>query len=568
MRTKTPDRALLPSLIFSERFASRASVLDNGAAITGTPTFTNNGVASAGTPTSINYKKVAFQGAKHRGFTARFRYSNLQLSGLQTPFSSLFDSAGGGAGILCRTNGTLLQFWSNIGAANVQFAHTLLAADDLAITWNEATGDAKLYNSAGLIDTRNTAGRIDAQANTLNLLSWYGSTFFIGTMHAFDLFEGVLSADEIRDVMQADTFSETLSQNAVCDLPLRSWGFEETSEALADGDMEAAGVASWGNYNTSTITKEAGARTGGTGTKVLRITKSAALGGALQSVVTSGRHYRIRGWVRSDGTAIPSVLNVSFNDIFTCPASGTWRYFDIPLVLAAGASTNIIFGKNAGGDWVEFDDVSVIPLRATTPSFGTVPTVAKLGDGVTATTFPTKLPDAGFSFDGGDYIDTGLIDPFAFNEPFSFSMHVTVRPNAAATQGLLSSRAGAGGIDIRYDTVGNLVWVLYGTPTDYIGRFGAYAGGFSGSLVCTYDGSVAVGGLRIYVNGIRVDTSNLSLGTFSAVSSGAPIQLGAINAGVFMSAGGKIRAFRAFRTELTPSQVMAEHRRLTQTVNA
>ena len=53
---------------------------------------------------------------------------------------------------------------------------------------------------------------------------------------------------------------------------------------------------------------------------------------------------------------------------------------------------------------------------------------ATLGDGSTASTFPTKLSTKGFSFDGGDYLDLGDKDAYSFTDgagndvPFSVSI--------------------------------------------------------------------------------------------------------------------------------------------------
>ena len=87
------------------------------------------------------------------------------------------------------------------------------------------------------------------------------------------------------------------------------------------------------------------------------------------------------------------------------------------------ATTKEVFPSDAilwlefGGQYVNGAGKTVIDNLAT---MGNAVKTVMCGDGTTSTTFPTQLVGKrGCSFDGGDYIDTGIIDPFERTDKFS-----------------------------------------------------------------------------------------------------------------------------------------------------
>ena len=149
---------------------------------------------------------------------------------------------------------------------------------------------------------------------------------------------------------------------------------------------------------------------------------------------------------------------------------------------------------------------------------------ATLGDGSTASTFPTKLSTKGFSFDGGDYLDLGDKDAYSFTDgagndvPFSISLWI--KPNTS--NNFLVKFYGAN-TEYAFSTASDLpILRLYTNGSNYIARYwNKTLVSFIGQwihLVCTYDGSKVYAGLRIYSNGIRVDDSNDGNGTYTGMS--------------------------------------------------
>jgi len=131
---------------------------------------------------------------------------------------------------------------------------------------------------------------------------------------------------------------------------------------LVDGNMEAADTSAWTVVSGGILAKEAGARTGGTGSLVMSIDKTTGdnSGAMSQSVLTNGVDYNITGWARGSDTAgIPTIGDVTFTNIFTGTTSSTWQYFDVDFT----ASGTLIYFVNlivtTTGDKVYFDDVVI-----------------------------------------------------------------------------------------------------------------------------------------------------------------------------------------------------------------
>ncbi len=129
---------------------------------------------------------------------------------------------------------------------------------------------------------------------------------------------------------------------------------------LVNGDFEGAAgppPAGW-TQNLSLITREAGARTGGAGSYVLRIAHDGinASGMAYQTLSVAGNTYRLRGWARGDGTSVPAVGDSAYR--WTGTASTAWQQFDVSWAALATASPRLYGTVLSAGHYVEFDDVT------------------------------------------------------------------------------------------------------------------------------------------------------------------------------------------------------------------
>ncbi len=126
--------------------------------------------------------------------------------------------------------------------------------------------------------------------------------------------------------------------------------FAAAINCLADGDCEDAGTAAW-TAAGATPTKVAGARTGGSGALVLRITWATS-SYVQQVALVTGRIYRLRGWARGDGTRIPVVL-FGGATAWTGTSSNVWQYFDV----TATASNGTLSLSVSGVGYTEWDDL-------------------------------------------------------------------------------------------------------------------------------------------------------------------------------------------------------------------
>jgi len=132
-----------------------------------------------------------------------------------------------------------------------------------------------------------------------------------------------------------------------------------------DGSFEGDGVDNW-TPTTSTLSKEPGTRTDGTGIQVLRLTVVGAASEALASrgFLEIGKTYRLRTWAKGNGTANPAITFDATYDMFTGTDSVDWQEVDIAFV--AQSTTLEIKGlNNAVGSFVEFDDLVVEQIYST-----------------------------------------------------------------------------------------------------------------------------------------------------------------------------------------------------------
>lgn len=148
------------------------------------------------------------------------------------------------------------------------------------------------------------------------------------------------------------------------------------SPGLTDLDMEATGTTAWTAVSGAVLSKQTGTRTGGSGSKVLRVqgdgvtsTQRARQTTTAVSVAT------ITGWARSDGSAVPQIM-LNGLSLAILTASTSWQYFSLQVPYTIyGALDLAINGVSAG--YVEYDDIGYT-IDGATPSTMSRASIAKL----------------------------------------------------------------------------------------------------------------------------------------------------------------------------------------------
>jgi hypothetical protein len=143
-----------------------------------------------------------------------------------------------------------------------------------------------------------------------------------------------------------------------------------SGERLTNGDFETGSPpSSWASVGGATLSAQAGARTGGSGTQYLRSVSTAGVAsGASQVACVAGARYRATGWARGDGASgVPKFSN-NGPPLWTGTNSTTWQYFSVEFT--ATSTTVAVFDTAAGaGEQVDFDDLTLVEL----PGVASVP---------------------------------------------------------------------------------------------------------------------------------------------------------------------------------------------------
>jgi hypothetical protein len=138
-----------------------------------------------------------------------------------------------------------------------------------------------------------------------------------------------------------------------------AYALRNGTELLVDGDMEDSGYSAWTLFNSPTVTKETADPA--QGLRNVKIYKSGAVASIYQTTLTIGKTYRVTGYVRSDGTATPTI-NSEYTVWWTGTTSTSWQYFDFEKVsdgVTVGISKNTTAGNYVEGDGMSVKKLSV-----------------------------------------------------------------------------------------------------------------------------------------------------------------------------------------------------------------
>lgn len=329
-----------------------------------------------------------------------------------------------------------------------------------------------------------------------------GASPLIGTGFGTHTFTAVDARLYFR-VIGAGTTNITMPSTTVKQTDIAAWEAFPGAELLVDGDMEAATTAAWGLSGSPTLTKEAGTRTGGSGTKVLRVAVTVANEGATQTILTVGKRYRVTGWARTNGSTTCSFIDSGAGIVLVIPNSATWQFFDEEWV---AKGTTVRLRTSSVGQYSEWDDVSITEANP-------------LNGGITGATVgqPTTLRGIpyGYSFDAvNDYINiaskelnsffnplAGTLGFFGLSDTWAVGLDSAIALAVDADNLLLVSRSAT-----------NLVGLIVAggiTKTTVIPS-GSPSGWWS--LIMTWD--TVADTLDVYLNGVRATPTLTGLGTW------------------------------------------------------
>lgn len=179
--------------------------------------------------------------------------------------------------------------------------------------------------------------------------------------------------------------------------------------------------------------------------------------------------------------------------------------------------------------------------------------------------FDSPYSNYSLSFDGtGDYINCTDNDMFSFgngttDSPFSISTWVNM---TTVTNFVPIAKDSSGAREWTIRMVSGQVhfYIIDNSVADgYIGRKNSSSPSANTwfNLVCTYDGSASASGIRIYLDGVRVDDADyIGTGTYVAMENTSAIVSIAMQQNGSVSQPGNIDETAIFNTELTSAQIL------------
>ena len=171
-----------------------------------------------------------------------------------------------------------------------------------------------------------------------------------------------------------------------------------------------------------------------------------------------------------------------------------------------------------------------------------------------------------FNFDAAqsDYFDCGDSDTFSFGNgttDTAFSLSGWVYPDSNTRFKMLAKMDSSSQWEYQFGTnsTGRLSFTLYSLNTsDRIQRRYnslAVVSGVWQHWVATYDGSASPSGIKIYINGVRVDDTTSTKGSYVAMqNTTSPLKIGTSDLSYF--ANGKVSNISIFNNELTQDDII------------
>jgi len=566
-----PRYPLLPNCIFRETFDSLSSVAQNKGIVTGTPSINGSLVFTNSASQKITYKKGGLLNNATKAVIEVDFTTTSDVSSDQT----IFSESDGGANH---------PYWMRISSGNCILYLTTGAIYGLfAVSPN--TRYVVRYSYDGTQGTPNNrllcfvngssqaltySGTIPAVMANLGYDTTIGGTQAGNTnlinfkYNGVAIYKNVISSlEEALDAYQQDTITEIDASKALVHLPLRSWYYKENgTQLLTNGDFEGAAgppPAGWGVLR-GTNTREAGTRTGGSGSYVGQVAYDGvnANGQLNQNILTIGKRYKVTGWYRASDTGVVVSITEGTGVGFSGAGTVAWSSVNFEMV-AAGTYLTLYVSSLSAGKWAQFDDISVQLMEARTDNIGSLGGSLLVGDGSTVATIPTQLSPQGITVNGSQYLK-------------KLSAEVTT-PTAAFSVGMLmktNDQTDYQTLMWKWNISNGFALALSGAASNgkvvfYIASGAVTANtkindGTWHSVVAAYDGA----SIFIYVDG-RYDGGGGLANNLAGNTSDLLIGFGP---GSFTGLRGSIKnPFYYNSFTLTPTQIKAWHNKMMKTLN-
>lgn len=231
--------------------------------------------------------------------------------------------------------------------------------------------------------------------------------------------------------------------------------------------------------------------------------------------------------------------------------------------------------------WTEFRtqfDVNGVRKCENLGRYPGAPRLLTLGTGVDPATIPAQITGRhGISVDGGDYVNTNLVDPFDYNTPFTLFAAVVPRYTSGANIIMSSediNNASRGiQIDTNAGTTFRLVMVNSQASSYIMAVSTPLVMGSLATLVATHDGTGVAAGCNLYVNGVLGAKTTLldTLGGRTVKGGNSFLVGGRRNAASVvdtLGSGSQVLMVGACPFACSPQQVQYLHRQVMTRINA
>jgi len=295
-------------------------------------------------------------------------------------------------------------------------------------------------------------------------------------------------------------------------------------EVIQDGNMETSDTSAWIAGGSATLTKDTSAPHGGV--RNLRVARNGSNNPRAQqtNVLVVGKKYRVTGYVKGDGTAIPTITDGT-TTFATGTNSTSWQLID-GTATAASTIIQLQATTSTGTTFAEFDDISIQEIS---PLVG-IPT-----NGVTlGATASGHLTNA-YSFDGTN--DLGNIYSPELNSVLNQSEGSLVAWAKVSGSGIWTDGTTHYIAFLQADSSNRLI--LLKSSTNNTISFNYTSGGTTSQVTSTSIGgstswfqlvitwSKADDQVKAFINGAQVGSTQTGLGTWVGNLTSTSVTLGA-----------------------------------------
>ncbi len=516
-----------------------ATVGGSGSTVTANGTYTQTILAGSNTTFAFYVEASGFVGD-----IDNVSVKEINIPSSMTPASNLLTDG------TMETAGT--ASWTAINSATLtkQTGTPYAGSQVLRVARNGVStpGAAQTVLSSGSVYRVYGYARSDGSATPIvrhgTTTIWTGTTST--TWQSFDVVF-ISGATDLRISTTTNTGSQYVEFDNVvvsADTSVRS------GEILQDSNMEASGTSYYSALNSTILSKDTSNPHGGT--QALRTTYNGTTVGALRSIFVVGKTYRITGYARGDGTAIPRVGDAALATAFIGTSSSSWQFFDIIRVVT-NVNLALYCSASSGSQYCEFDDVSVTEVSPLVglPTNGVVIATASGANG--------HLTNA-YSFDGtNDNVNLYSTD---LNSTFNPSEGTLVAwakvANAGAwTDGLTRNIVkialdNNNRIEIYKRSSNNQIAALYSAGGTTINPQTSFSS--TGWFQVAMTWSKSDNSAKFYINAAQQDNTS-GLGTWDGNLASTTVAIGSSNSAGSTPWSGLINDVRLYNRALTDTEI-------------